>query len=126
MQDGTNYKNTGIRRIIKAAYYSYKGLIFSFKNEAAFRLEVIAAAFLLPLAVWLDVAAVEKALLIICVFMMLIVELFNTGIEAVVDRIGRERHALAGAAKDVGSAAVLLTIIMGACVWATILWAHFL
>lgn len=125
MQNGIHAKNTGLARMVKASYYSYKGLVFSFKNEAAFRLEVLAAAILLPLALWLDVSTVERSLLIACVFLMLIVELINTGIEAIVDRVGRERHVLAGAAKDVGSAAVLLTVILGAWVWGAILWERF-
>lgn len=116
----------GLKRMINASRYSYRGLVFSFKHEASFRGEVFAAAVLLPLALWLDVTLVERILLVCSVFMVLIVELVNTGIEAIVDRVGLERHVLAGAAKDVGSAAVLLTLIMGAFIWGCILIPPFL
>ena len=121
MQDSLTQKPTGIKRIVKASHYSYKGFVYSFKNEASFREEAIAAMVLLPLAFWLDVTATERVMLVCSVLMVLIVELLNTGIEAVVDRVGLERHALAGAAKDAGSAAVLLTLIMWAFVWGCIL-----
>lgn len=126
MQDGKEQVGRNVPRIVKAARYSYQGLVYSFKNEASFREEVIAAALLVPLALWLDITAVERALLIAAVLIVLIVELINTSIEAVVDRVGLERHALAGAAKDAGSAAVLVTLLLWALVWGSILWARYL
>ena len=114
-------KNTGFTRVLKAIFYSYKGLTYALQNEAAFRQEALGAAVLLPLTFWLDVTPVERLLLVISVVLVLIVELLNTGIEAVVDRIGLERHALAGIAKDTGSAAVFLSLILCAFVWASIL-----
>jgi diacylglycerol kinase (ATP) len=117
-------KNTGFTRVLKAAFYSYKGLTHALIHEAAFRQEAIGAAVLIPLAFWLDVGHIERLLLVISVVLVLIVELLNTGIEAVVDRIGLERHMLAGVAKDTGSAAVFLSLILCAFVWASILLAR--
>lgn len=113
-------KNTGFTRLIKASVYSYKGLTHAFRYEAAFRQEAIAAMLLIPVALWLDVTPVERILLIMTVLLVLIVELLNTGIEAVVDRVGLEYHALAGVAKDTGSAAVLVALILWAFVWGSI------
>lgn len=125
MQEVSEPKAVGIQRILKAFRYSCQGFAYSFKHEASFREEVLAALVLLPLALWLDVTVVERVLLVCSVLFVLIVELFNTAIEAVVDRIGLARHALAGAAKDVGSAAVLLSLVMWAVVWGSIIYARF-
>ncbi len=114
-------KSTGIRRIARAIVYSYKGLRHAFKHEAAFRQEAMAAAVLIPVACWLDVTRPERIMLVAAVLLVLIIELLNTGLEAVVDRIGPEYHALAGAAKDTGSAAVLVALILWAFVWGSIL-----
>lgn len=125
MQDVSEHKPVGIERLIKASRYSYQGFVYSFKHEASFRGEVLAAIILLPIAIWLDVTVVERVLLICSVLLVMVIELFNTAIEAVVDRIGLQRHALAGAAKDTGSAAVLLSLIMWAVVWGSIVYARF-
>lgn len=117
--------NTGLRRIINAAKYSFKGFTFAWKHEAAFRQELILCALMFPLGFWLGDNGVEKSLLIGVCFITLIVELLNTGIEAVVDRIGNEYHKLAGSAKDLGSAAVFLSLVMTAIVWALILFDKF-
>jgi len=114
-------KNTGFIRLLKASHYSWKGLRHAFKNEAAFRQEVLASVVLIPLAFWLNVTSVERILLVMAVLLVLIVELLNSGLEAVVDRIGSDFHPLAGAAKDVGSAAVFLTLILAVFVWGSIL-----
>ncbi len=114
-------KYTGVKRIVKATGYSLKGLSYAFRNEAAFRQEAIAAFILIPLALWLNVTHIERILLILAVVLVLVVELLNTGIEAVVDRIGVEYHMLAGAAKDVGSAAVFLSLLFCVFVWLSIL-----
>jgi len=92
-------KNTGIKRIAMAGVYSIQGLRSALVNEAAFRQELILAAIAIPLALWLDVSAVERILMIGVVVLILIVELINSAIEAVVDRHGTEHHELAGRAK---------------------------
>ena len=117
---------TGLVRIIDAAGYSLKGLRFAWKNEAAFRQESMLVLVLVPLAFWIGGDAVQTALLIGSCLFVLIVELLNTGIEAVVDRIGDEYHILAGSAKDLGSAAVLISLIQVVVVWALILAEKFL
>lgn len=112
----------GIKRIVLATGYSAKGLRAAFLHEAAFRQEVLLACVLVPLACWLDVSALERLLMISSLLVVLIVELLNSAIEAVVDRIGPERHDLSGRAKDFGSAAVMLTLLLVVCVWGTALW----
>lgn len=114
-------KPSGVKRVVKACGYSCNGLWLALKNEAAFRSEILLAAFLLPLAFWLPITSVERALLIIVVGVVLIVELINTAIEAVVDRVGPEHHQLSGMAKDVGSAAVLVSLVLCAFVWLSVL-----
>jgi diacylglycerol kinase (ATP) len=113
----------GFQRIVKATGYSLKGLSYAFRSEAAFRQEVLAALLLIPVAFWLEVTLVERILLVMAVFLVLVVELINTGIEAAVDRVGVEHHPLAGVAKDVGSAAVFLSLLFGIFTWGSILTA---
>ncbi|PVF12852.1 diacylglycerol kinase, partial [Yersinia pestis] len=113
-----------LTRIYKAAGYTVKGLTAAWNNEAAFRQESVAAVIAIILAFWLDVGAIARILLICSVVLVLIVEVINSAIEAVVDRIGSEFHALSGRAKDMGSAAVFLTILMALFVWITVLWQH--
>ncbi|GIX21923.1 MAG: diacylglycerol kinase [Gammaproteobacteria bacterium] len=113
---------TGLARLIDATGYSFKGLAFAWRHEAAFRQEVALGLLLIPLGLWLGETAVEKALLAGCCLLVLIVELLNTGIEAVVDRVGDEYHHLAGSAKDLGSAAVFISLLLTAFVWALLLW----
>jgi diacylglycerol kinase (ATP) len=115
-------KLSGVRRLFLAFVNSWKGFKGAFKFEAAFRQEVALAVILLPLGVWLGKTGVERALLLGSVVLVLIVELLNTGIETVVDRIGYERHELSGLAKDVGSTAVLLAFALLAIVWGFILF----
>ena len=109
-------------RLIKAFGYSFHGLRAAFANEAAFRQEVILSIVLIPLGLWLGATGLERAMLAGSVLLVMIVELLNSGIEAVVDRLGDERHELSGRAKDVGSAAVLLALINVLAVWALILF----
>lgn len=111
----------GFSRLLNATRYSWQGLKSTWRTEAAFREEVPLVLVLIPLALWLDISAVEAALLIALSVLILVVELINSGIEAVVDRIGAEHHELSGKAKDVGSAAVLLTILMTLTAWSLIL-----
>ncbi len=114
-------KNTGIVRVARAFGYSMKGLKATFATEAAFRQELALCIILLPLACWLNISPAERALLIASLLLVLIVELINSAIEAVVDRIGAEHHELSGKAKDAGSAAVLLALVLAAVVWGIIL-----
>lgn len=115
---------TGLTRIIKAAGYSYKGLIAAWQNEAAFRQELVATVVATIVAVWLDVGVIARILLIGSVLLVMIVEILNSAIEAIVDRVGTEYHELSGRAKDMGSAAVSLAIILALFVWASVLWQH--
>jgi len=117
---------TGARRLVNAFFYSCNGLADAFRNESAFRQEVLLAAVLIPLALWLHVAPVERALLIACVLLVLVVELLNTSVEAAIDRIGFERHSLSKRAKDIGSAAVLVSLLLLAAVWGVVLASRFL
>jgi diacylglycerol kinase (ATP) len=114
--------STGIKRIVLAAGYSAQGLRAAFVNEAAFRQEVLLAVILIPLACWLEVTNIERILLIASLLLVLIVELLNSAVEAVVDRIGTEQHELSGRAKDIGSAAVLLALLLTAYIWGEVLW----
>ncbi|MDA8141457.1 MAG: diacylglycerol kinase [Desulfobacteraceae bacterium] len=115
----------GLIRLVDATRFSIYGFKAAWRDEAAFRQEVVAVAILVPLAFWLGTTAVERALLIFSALLMLIVELLNSAIEAVVDRIGLEDHPLSGQAKDMGSAAILVTLIAGGAVWLFIAWKRF-
>jgi diacylglycerol kinase (ATP) len=118
----SQYKGkTGIIRIWNAFGYSMAGLRAAYRYEAAFRQEVLLALILIPAAFWFGSSALERALLIACVFLVLIVELANTAIEAVTDRISTDEHALAKRAKDIGSAAVLIALINMSFVWFVVL-----
>jgi diacylglycerol kinase (ATP) len=112
----------GLKRLWLATGHSLRGLRLSYSSEAAFRQEAWLAVLLLPLAFFLGESAVERAMLAGSVLVLLIVELLNTAIEVVVDRIGLERHALSGFAKDAGSAAVMLTLALVALTWGLILF----
>jgi diacylglycerol kinase (ATP) len=109
--------NTGLTRIIKAAQYSWQGFRAAYKHEEAFRQEVWLIILAVPLALWFGENGVEKALMIGSILLLLIVELLNSAVEAVVDRTGMERHKLSGRAKDMGSAAVTLAILNVILVW---------
>ena len=117
----TDPGNTGLRRLIRAAGYSLQGLAATFRHETAFRQEVAFTVVLVPLALWLGKTGLEQALLIAVWMLVLLFELINSAIEAVVDRIGTEQHELSGRAKDIGSAAVLVAIINAAIVWLLVL-----
>jgi len=112
----------GLKRLWLATGHSLRGLRLSYSSEAAFRQEVWVAFVLLPLALYLGRSSVERVMLAGSVLVLLIVELLNTAIEVVVDRIGLERHALSGFAKDAGSAAVMLTLVLVALTWGLILF----
>jgi diacylglycerol kinase (ATP) len=117
--------NTGLRRIVNATFFSLAGFRTAWRDEAAFRQEVLLCAALIPIGVWLGRTAVERALLIGSCLLVLVVELLNTGIENVVDRVGQEPHRLSGQAKDLGSAAVFTTLVLALLVWSLIAWERF-
>lgn len=108
---------TGLRRLWNAFGYSLAGFRAAYKHEDAFRQEVLLAALLLPLALWLPVSHIGKALMIASVLLVIIVELLNSAIEATVDRISLDSHDLAKRAKDIGSAAVLVSLVNVLVVW---------
>ncbi|MDC9726614.1 MAG: diacylglycerol kinase [Candidatus Thioglobus sp.] len=112
---------TGLKRIFTAYEFSIKGLKACYQSEAAFRQEVWLAVVLIPLAIILGKTKVEQVVLIATVFLVLIVEILNSAIESVVDRIGDEYHVLSGAAKDMGSAAVWLSLMLLIIAWLIIL-----
>lgn len=114
-------KTTGLLRIYRAAGYSMQGLIAAWRHEAAFRQESIAAILAIIIACLLDIDRLSRVMLIASVLMVMIVELLNSAIEAVVDRISSELHPLAGRAKDMGSAAVLVSLLLAVFVWLSIL-----
>ncbi|EPR7136227.1 TPA: diacylglycerol kinase [Vibrio vulnificus] len=117
--------NTGIKRIIKATGYSIQGLKAAFKHEAAVRQEFALLVVAIVLATWLDVSMLERIALLAVVVLVLIVELMNSAVEAVVDRIGVEHHELSGRAKDIGSAAVLVALIFAGFTWLYIVGSHY-
>ncbi|NOQ79978.1 MAG: diacylglycerol kinase [Gammaproteobacteria bacterium] len=112
---------TGIARIIDAGGYSWLGLKAAYQHEAAFRQELLLTIILLPMAIWLGESGLESALMIGSLFVVLIAEILNSAIEAVVDRFGPEQHELAGRAKDMGSAAVFLALANVVIVWILVL-----
>jgi len=116
---------TGIARVVDAFGYSMKGFAAVWKYEAAFRQEVGLAVILVPAAFWLAQTPVELILLIASVFWVLMAELANSSVEAVVDRTGSERHELSGRAKDIGSALVFVSLVLLAIVWGIIAFNRF-
>lgn len=116
----------GLNHVFKAAGYSLQGLKAAWQFEEAFRLELFAMIVMLPAALWLGGNGVERALLVGSLLLVLTVELINSAIEAVVDRVGVEHHTLAGRAKDIGSAAVMMALINVAAVWGFVLYDRFL
>ncbi|MBZ8139781.1 diacylglycerol kinase [Rubrivivax gelatinosus] len=113
---------TGLERIRRAAGYSAAGLAAAFRGESAFRQEVFAATLMLPAAFWVGGNWVEISLLAGSVLLVLVVELLNSAIEAVVDRVGFELHELSKRAKDLGSAAVMLSLLLAGGIWIGALW----
>jgi len=121
-EPGSPFKGkTGLRRLMNATRYTWDGLAAAFKHEDAFRQEVFLALLLIPLALYLGETGIERALMIAAVLGVLIVELLNSAIEAAVDRISLEHHLLIKRAKDMGSAAVMITLVNVAVVWALVL-----
>ncbi len=119
----TNAK--GLRRLINATGYTMSGFKAAWKSEEAFRQEIILAAIMIPAGLWLGTTAVQKALLAGTCLVVIITELLNSAIEAVVDRIGPENHELSGRAKDMGSAAVFVSLCVTVLVWGLIIYERF-
>ena len=123
--DRSLYKGTsGIQRIFNATRYSMAGLKTAFQNEAAFRQILLLNLILIPLSFWMPVRRVEQALMVAVCLLALIIELINSAIEAVVDRISMERHELSKNAKDMGSAAQFVALSLIALTWGIILAGH--
>ncbi|MAC48312.1 diacylglycerol kinase [Oceanospirillum beijerinckii] len=117
--------HTGFKHLIHSTGYSIKGLKAALRHEAAFRQELFLCLLLIPSAFWLGQTTLERLLLIACCFLVLIVELINSAIEAVVDRIGPEHHELSGRAKDIGSAAVFVALALTVIVWGSLAYERF-
>ena len=126
MTDNMNKPSrTGITRIYYATGYSFKGIKAAWKHEAAFRQELSLMMLMVPAAFWLGQTTEQRLLLILPCFIVVIAELINSAIEAVVDRIGPEHHTLSGQAKDIGSAAVFFSLLMVGISWGMIIWQRF-
>jgi len=122
---GSPFKGkTGFVRIFHAFFHSCAGLSDAWRHESAFRQEILLAAILLPAALWIPVTAAEKSLLIASVLLVMIVELLNTGVEVAIDRISFEHNSLSKRAKDIGSAAVFVALVLMAMVWGLIAGPH--
>ncbi|WP_372930267.1 diacylglycerol kinase [Shewanella putrefaciens] len=118
--------NHGIKRIFRATGFSMKGLKAAWTHEAAFRQELVLCLVMLPIALLVDISTIERLMLIFTLFIVLIVELLNSAIEAVVDRVGSEIHPLSGQAKDIASAAVFISLTLCGITWLIILAPLFL
>ena len=116
----TPYAKQGLARLVAAAGNSLAGLRAAWRCEAAFRQETALVAILLPIALLLPVTMPERLLLIASLFVVLIVELLNSAVEAAIDRISLDRHELSARAKDIGSAAVMLSLLLAAVIWGAI------
>ena len=116
---------TGLARLVDATLYSARGIRACWQHEAAFRQEVLLLLVLLPFSFLVARSIEQWLLLVLPLFLLLIVELLNTAVENVVDRIGHELHDLSGRAKDMGSAAVLICLLMTGLCWVTIAWKNF-
>jgi diacylglycerol kinase (ATP) len=118
------HKPTGILRLLRAFGYSLQGFRYAWREEAAFRQEAGLALLVIPAGLYLGRSGVERALLVSPMLLILVVEILNSAVEAIVDRHGTERHPLAGMAKDMGSAAVMLSFVLLGTVWLLILSDH--
>jgi diacylglycerol kinase (ATP) len=110
-----------IKRLNNATRFSMQGFRAAWEGEAAFRFEVVLASIMLPVALLLDVTSMERIALVATVMLVLIVELLNSAVEAAIDRVGSELHPLSGRAKDLGSAAVFVALLLTFFTWATVL-----
>ena len=119
-------KKKGVKRLVNAFYYSMAGFKSAWKNEEAFRQEIIISIFIIPAGLIIGETFTQKAILIGVYFIIPLVELINSAIEAIVDRVGTEHHELSGRAKDLGSASVLLSICIASVTWLLIILGRFL
>jgi diacylglycerol kinase (ATP) len=126
IEDNPHKSNKGIVRAFRAAVNSWNGLIYAYKEESAFRQELALSLILIPLAIYLPVTPIEKILLIASVILVLIIELLNSSVEAAIDRISFEVHDLSKRAKDFGSAAVMLALLLCGLTWVIILSEYYL
>jgi diacylglycerol kinase (ATP) len=117
-------KPTGLTRLLRAFGYSAQGFLYAWREEAAFRQEVCLSAVVIPVGLYLGHSGVERALLVCPMLQILVIEFLNSALEAVVDRSGTERHPLAGMAKDMGSAAVMLSFALLGTAWVLVLSDH--
>ena len=117
-------KPTGITRLFRAFGYSFQGFGYAWREEAAFRQEAMLSLLVIPAGLYLGNSGVERAMLVSPMLLILVIEILNSAVEAVVDRAGTERHPLAGMAKDMGSAAVMLSFALLGTVWLLILSDH--
>ncbi len=113
---------TGLRRVWNAMFYSIEGLKAAYRHEDAFRQELLLAALLIPLALFLPASGLGKALMIASVLLVLMVELLNSAVEATVDRVSLEHHRLAKRAKDIGSAAVMISLVNVVVIWLLVIF----
>jgi len=118
------HKPTGITRLLRAFGYSFQGFRHTWREEAAFRQEVALALLVVPAGLYFGRSGMERAMLVSPMLLILVVEILNSAVEAVVDRSGTDRHPLAGMAKDMGSAAVMLSFILLGTVWLLVLSDH--
>ena len=119
------YSRTGLVRLRDATGFSIKGLLAAWRNEAAFRQELILVLILLPVALWLGETYTQQALLIFSLLVVLMVELLNSAVETAIDRVGDELHELSGRAKDLGSAAVMISLLAAGVVWGLVALERF-
>jgi len=119
------HNNRGLRRLMKAFWYSMAGLKAAWKNEEAFRLELVLTVIIIPAGLWLGTTFTQRAMLISLWLIVLVVELINSAIEAIVDRMGPDHHTLSGKAKDLGSAAVFVILCVNLIVWVLIGFERF-
>ncbi|WP_394220239.1 diacylglycerol kinase [Alteromonas gracilis] len=115
-------KRTGLSRLFYATYYSMKGLKAAFLSEAAIRQELIAMIILIPVAFYVEVSQIERLFLITSLFIVLVTELLNTAVEKLCDHVSTDIHLLIGRAKDIGSAAVFVSLVLACLIWITVLW----
>ena len=114
-------QNQGLKRLVNASIYSWQGVRAAYRHEEAFRMEIWLCAVLIPLGLYLGQNGVERALLVASLLLLPLVEILNSAIEAVVDRLGAEHHELSGRAKDMGSAAVAFAMLLAGAVWVLLL-----
>lgn len=126
MEDTNKPNGSGIKRIFKASYCSYLGLKAAFKEESAFRQELLLTVLMLPAAFFLAESVMHWAILVSVLLLVLIVELLNSAIEALTDRVSTDHHVLSGRAKDMGSAAVTISLLIVATTWGAALYSKFL